>query len=53
MHSLINKPLFILIARDEFLSPLINASLSISEASYIGNSKVLSIHIKNDSDVDL
>ena len=42
----------ILIGRDEFLVPLIDASLSITEAAYIGYSNVLSIHIKNDSDVD-
>jgi ABC-type tungstate transport system permease subunit len=43
----------ILIGRKEFLIPLINASLSVIEGvRYMGDSKVLSITIRNNSDVD-
>lgn len=43
----------ILIGRKEFIIPLINASLKIDDAKYLGKSTVLSVTIKNESDVDL
>ncbi|MCF6296827.1 MAG: Sb-PDE family phosphodiesterase [Flavobacteriaceae bacterium] len=42
----------LLIGRKEYLIPLINASLNVIEAKYIEKSTVLSVTIKNDSDVD-
>ncbi len=41
-----------LIGKDEFMKPLIEACLSIEEASYLNNSSVLSLQIANNSDVN-
>ncbi len=41
-----------LIGREEFVVPLIQASLSVAKAAYIGDSSVLSVQIENTSDVD-
>ena len=40
-----------LVGKEENLVPLLNASMTVSEASYEGNSTVLSVHIDNSSDV--
>ncbi len=42
----------ILIGRKEFLVPLITASINITKAKYIGESSVLFLSFKNNSDVD-
>lgn len=42
----------ILIGREEFLIPIIKASLKVTEAKYIGKSTVLSVTIRNNSDMD-
>lgn len=42
----------LLIGRKAFLVPLINASLKVTEVNYIGDLSVLSVTIKNTSDVD-
>lgn len=43
----------LLIGREEYLKPLLVASLQVVEAKYIGKSSVLSIMLQNTSDVDL
>jgi hypothetical protein len=42
----------LLIGRDEFLIPLIESSLKITKAKYIGRSDVLSVEIENSSSCD-
>ncbi len=42
----------LLIGKSEFVIPLIQQSLSITEAKYIGKSNVLSVLIENNSDAD-
>ncbi len=42
----------LLIGREKYLKPLILESLKVLEAKYIGKSKVLSVTVENNSDVD-
>ena len=41
-----------LIGREEFVVPLVHASLTVTKAAYIGDSSVLSVSIENTSDVE-
>jgi predicted metal-dependent phosphoesterase TrpH len=42
----------LLIGRDEFLIPLIQSSLTVQKSSYIGKTSVLTVQIKNSSDME-